>query len=83
MRYKSLAKELSGTVKEILGTCQSVGCSEYLQRARAWEVDAVLSASVAPDAAGGELQTGCWGGTRRHEGERADDRAFSAIQTSQ
>jgi large subunit ribosomal protein L12e len=27
MRYKSLAKELSGTVKEILGTCQSVGCT--------------------------------------------------------
>lgn len=26
MRYKSLAKELSGTVKEILGTAQSVGC---------------------------------------------------------
>ena len=33
MRYKSLAKELSGTVKEILGTCQSVGCSEYLAHA--------------------------------------------------
>ena len=27
MRYKSLAKELSGTVKEILGTAQSVGCT--------------------------------------------------------
>lgn len=27
MRFKSLAKELSGTVKEILGTCQSVGCT--------------------------------------------------------
>jgi large subunit ribosomal protein L12e len=27
MRSKSLAKELSGTVKEILGTCQSVGCT--------------------------------------------------------
>ncbi|KAL5528645.1 RPL12 [Sanghuangporus sanghuang] len=26
MRSKSLAKELSGTVKEILGTAQSVGC---------------------------------------------------------
>ncbi|KAK9461325.1 60S ribosomal protein uL11 [Lipomyces oligophaga] len=26
MRYKSLAKDLSGTVKEILGTAQSVGC---------------------------------------------------------
>lgn len=26
MRYKSFAKELEGTVKEILGTAQSVGC---------------------------------------------------------
>lgn len=26
MRYKSFAKELQGTVKEILGTAQSVGC---------------------------------------------------------
>ncbi|MBW0491968.1 hypothetical protein O181_031683 [Austropuccinia psidii MF-1] len=27
MRFKSLAKNLSGTVKEILGTAQSVGCT--------------------------------------------------------
>lgn len=27
MRYKSLAKELKGTVKEILGTAFSVGCT--------------------------------------------------------
>ena len=27
MRSKSLAKDLSGTVKEILGTAQSVGCT--------------------------------------------------------
>lgn len=27
MRAKSLAREFSGTVKEILGTCQSVGCT--------------------------------------------------------
>src|SRR6478609_4221565 len=26
MRYKSFAKELKGTVKEVLGTCYSVGC---------------------------------------------------------
>ena len=26
MRFKSLAKELSGTVKEVLGTAFSVGC---------------------------------------------------------
>jgi large subunit ribosomal protein L12e len=27
MRHKSLAKELKGTIKEILGTAQSVGCT--------------------------------------------------------
>ena len=26
MRFKSMAKTLSGTVKEILGTCFSIGC---------------------------------------------------------
>ncbi|EGV94795.1 60S ribosomal protein L12 [Cricetulus griseus] len=27
MRHRSLARELSGTIKEILGTTQSVGCN--------------------------------------------------------
>ncbi|CAG9133958.1 60S ribosomal protein L12 [Plutella xylostella] len=27
MRPRSMARELSGTVKEVLGTCQSVGCT--------------------------------------------------------
>lgn len=27
MRPRSMARELSGTVKEILGTCLSVGCT--------------------------------------------------------
>ncbi|KNC85319.1 60S ribosomal protein L12 [Sphaeroforma arctica JP610] len=27
MRERSMARELSGTVKEILGTCQSIGCT--------------------------------------------------------
>ena len=27
MRHRSLARELSGTIKEILGTAQSVGCN--------------------------------------------------------
>eukprot|EP00019_Armaparvus_languidus_P010238 CAMPEP_0168582318 /NCGR_PEP_ID=MMETSP0420-20121227/1914_1 /TAXON_ID=498008 /ORGANISM="Pessonella sp." /LENGTH=163 /DNA_ID=CAMNT_0008616789 /DNA_START=162 /DNA_END=653 /DNA_ORIENTATION=- len=27
MRERSMAKEFSGTVKEILGTCQSIGCT--------------------------------------------------------
>ena len=27
MRSRSMARELSGTVREILGTCHSVGCT--------------------------------------------------------
>jgi large subunit ribosomal protein L12e len=27
MRERSMAKKLAGTVKEILGTCNSIGCS--------------------------------------------------------
>lgn len=27
MRHRSMSKRLEGTVKEILGTCQSVGCT--------------------------------------------------------
>lgn len=27
MRNRSMSRQLSGTVKEILGTCQSVGCT--------------------------------------------------------
>ena len=27
MRFKSFARQLSGTVKEILGTCNSIGCT--------------------------------------------------------
>ena len=27
MRYKSLSKEFSGTVKEVLGSCNAVGCT--------------------------------------------------------
>ena len=27
MRHRSMARELAGTVKEILGTCFSVGCT--------------------------------------------------------
>lgn len=27
IRHKSLARELSGTVREVLGTCNSMGCS--------------------------------------------------------
>lgn len=41
MRPRSMARELKGTVREILGTCQSVGCTidgdsaqEMLRKAR-------------------------------------------------
>ncbi|XP_032767235.1 60S ribosomal protein L12-like [Rattus rattus] len=30
MRHQSLARELSGTIKEILGTAQSVGCNVFM-----------------------------------------------------
>ncbi|KAI1266745.1 60S ribosomal protein L12 [Xylariaceae sp. FL1019] len=39
MRFKSLAKELSGTVKEILGTCNSVGCQVDGKSPRAIQED--------------------------------------------
>merc|ERR1712084_117473 len=32
MRYKSQAKEFKGTVKEVLGTCNAVGCTVDGQR---------------------------------------------------
>lgn len=34
MRERSLAKSLAGTVKEILGTCVSVGCTINGEKAR-------------------------------------------------
>lgn len=46
MRFKSLAKELKGTVKEILGTCFSVGCtvegmspSDYSEKIASGEIE--------------------------------------------
>ena len=35
MRFKSFARHLSGTVKEILGTCSSIGCTVDGHQARA------------------------------------------------
>ena len=48
MRFKSLAKELSGTVKEILGTAFSVGC----------QVDGRSPKEVSDDIESGEIESG-------------------------
>lgn len=47
MRYKSLAKELKGTVKEILGTAFSVGC----------QVDGRSPKDVSDDIESGEIES--------------------------
>lgn len=47
MRFKSLAKDLSGTVKEILGTCYSVGC----------QVDGRSPKDVSDDISNGEIES--------------------------
>lgn len=47
MRFKSLSKDLSGTVKEILGTAFSIGC----------QVDGRSPKEVSDDIASGEIQS--------------------------
>jgi hypothetical protein len=47
MRYKSLAKELKGTVKEILGTAFSVGC----------QVDGRSPKDISDDIESGEIES--------------------------
>jgi len=47
MRFKSLAKELKGTVKEMLGTCYSVGC----------QVDGRSPKDVSDDIESGEIES--------------------------
>lgn len=47
MRFKSLAKDLSGTVKEILGTAFSVGC----------QVDGRSPKAVSDDIENGEIDS--------------------------
>ena len=49
MRFKSLSKDLSGTVKEILGTAFSIGC----------QVDGRSPKEVSDDIASGEIQSKC------------------------
>ncbi len=49
MRFKSLAKELSGTVKEVLGTAFSVGC----------QVDGRSPKDVSDDIDSGAIESKC------------------------
>ncbi|RPA78694.1 hypothetical protein BJ508DRAFT_309025 [Ascobolus immersus RN42] len=46
MRFKSMARELKGTVKEILGTCFSVGC----------QVDGRSPKDISDDIESGEIE---------------------------
>ena len=56
MRFKSLAKELSGTVKEVLGTAFSVGC----------QVDGRSPKEISDDIESGTIESGSWS-TRAEE----------------
>ena len=47
MRFKSLAKDLAGTVREILGTAYSVGC----------QVDGRSPKDVSRDISNGEIES--------------------------
>lgn len=47
MRFKSLSKELKGTVKEILGTAYSVGC----------QVDGRSPKDISDDIESGEIES--------------------------
>jgi large subunit ribosomal protein L12e len=58
MRFKSLAKELKGTVKEILGTAFSVGC----------QVDGRSPKDISDDIDSGEIESKLFG--RRSAQER-------------
>ena len=49
MRYKSMAKDLKGTVKEILGTAFSVGC----------QVDGRSPKAISDDIESGEIESTC------------------------
>lgn len=50
MRYKSFAKELKGTVKEILGTAFSVGC----------QVEGRSPKEISDDIDEGEIESQCY-----------------------
>ena len=59
MRPRSMARELKGTVREILGTCQSVGCTIDGDSA----TDMLQKAS-APGFRRCVARRGCWGSRR-------------------
>ena len=50
MRYKSMSKELKGTVKEVLGTAFSTGC----------QVDGRSPKAISDDIEAGEIESKCW-----------------------
>ena len=47
MRFKSLSKDLAGTVKEVLGTAYSVGC----------QVEGRSPKEISDDIASGEIES--------------------------
>lgn len=49
MQFKSLAKDLSGTVREVLGTAFSVGC----------QVDGRSPKDISDDIISGEIESMC------------------------
>jgi large subunit ribosomal protein L12e len=49
MRFKSMSKDLKGTVKEILGTAFSVGC----------QVDGRSPKEISDDIESGEIESKC------------------------
>lgn len=53
MRPRSMARELKGTVREILGTCQSVGCTVDGDSATDMLQKASAPGSAAPAARAG------------------------------
>merc|ERR1719493_668726 len=50
MRTRSMAKKFSGTVKEILGTCVSVGCTVEGRSPKDVTADVTSGAIECPDA---------------------------------
>ena len=51
MKFKSLANDLSGTVREVLGTAFSVGC----------QVDGSSPKDISDDILSGEIESECLG----------------------
>jgi large subunit ribosomal protein L12e len=62
MRYKSFSKELQGTVLEILGTANSVGC----------QVDGRSPKAISDDIHAGEIESKPISMSTRDKGDHAD-----------